>query len=160
MIMVSHKAQTKAVFTILAIITASYLLQVSLLCTPNLSPAIESLVHINEKHSFDKVPDKDQKHQLEADKISTRDKVKSIFEGVDLVSNGRGEVWPIFLEASKDRLWFGHGTGSTTMFAKRNVISAFSQPHNDYLKILYNNGILGLLFFTGLIVSLAIFLIS
>lgn len=46
------------------------------------------------------------------------------------------------------------------MFAKRNVISAFSQPHNDYLKILYNNGILGLLFFTGLIVSLAIFLIK
>lgn len=53
LIMVSHKAQTKAVFTILAIITASYLLQVSLLYAPNLSPAIESLVHINEKHSFE-----------------------------------------------------------------------------------------------------------
>jgi hypothetical protein len=64
------------------------------------------------------------------------------FGNIDL--SGRGLIWAqTFLHAQE--AWIvGHGTGGATTFIERDVGSEIGHPHNDYLRVLHDFGIVGL----------------
>lgn len=85
----------------------------------------------------------------------------------DLLANRSGNsiewrfnLWNDAKEYAKEKPFFGHGTGlaKELILEKRGEKFGSSDPHNDYLKILIENGFFGLLAYliliAGLIVSL------
>lgn len=70
-------------------------------------------------------------------------------------SAGRFQAWPIILEKSAETPWFGHGVGQSAPFVY-SVWAPMDKPHNEYLKMLYDGGYIGLgLFVFGLVLTLA-----
>lgn len=81
--------------------------------------------------------------------------------------NGYGSarfgLWKYTLELSNQRFLIGHGSGTfrrtlvefATGISKRYSRGNFDFAHNDFLQIYYNNGILGLVSYLGLIGTLA-----
>lgn len=70
-------------------------------------------------------------------------------------SAGRFEAWPKVWERSMDRPWFGHGVGQSSPFVYR-IWAPMDKPHNEYLKMLYDTGYVGLAAFSiGLLGTLA-----
>ncbi len=61
-------------------------------------------------------------------------------------SAGRFEAWPLVYEKSFDTPWFGHGIGESAPFVFR-VWAPMDKPHNEYLKVFYEGGMIGLTFF-------------
>ncbi|MCU7845550.1 MAG: O-antigen ligase family protein [Candidatus Thiodiazotropha sp. (ex Monitilora ramsayi)] len=89
--------------------------------------------------------------------------------GVNLyaVTSGRSLAWPFVLEKISDGLLFGYGrmamvnTG-TTAFLWENLRESFPHPHNAYLELILDNGIIGafpvmLLFLFFLLYSFRLF---
>jgi len=69
-------------------------------------------------------------------------------------SAGRFDAWPIVLERSGDTPWFGHGIGQSAPFVY-SVWAPMDKPHNEYLKVLYDGGYIGLgCFVLGLLSTL------
>ncbi|MFH1233455.1 MAG: O-antigen ligase family protein [Patescibacteria group bacterium] len=68
----------------------------------------------------------------------------------------RINLWQDSLSYVKEKLLFGHGTGMAKklILQKRGYSFGSSDPHNDYLKIALENGLLGLFSYIFLIVSL------
>jgi O-antigen ligase len=64
----------------------------------------------------------------------------------DFDSAGRFEAWPLVLEEVQKRPWLGHGQGSVEAFITE-VWEGQTHPHNDYLRVAYELGILGLMLF-------------
>jgi hypothetical protein len=62
---------------------------------------------------------------------------------------GRERLWPIVWEASLDAPLVGHGAGSVHKICRENTGGVMEHPHNDYLKIFYEYGILGSCLFWG-----------
>lgn len=73
-------------------------------------------------------------------------------------SAGRFDSWPKVLEASKRRPFFGHGVGQSMPFVYR-IWAPMDKPHNEYLKMLYDAGLLGLALYVvalvGTLINLA-----
>jgi O-antigen ligase len=70
-------------------------------------------------------------------------------------SAGRFDAWPIILEKSGETPWLGHGVGQSVPFVL-SVWAPMDKPHNEYLKLLYEGGYLGLGFFAlGIVWTLA-----
>ncbi len=68
----------------------------------------------------------------------------------DFSGSGRFDVWPLVWNEARDQhLLFGAGTGSIGPFADRAFGKTFSTPLNDYLRILFEFGLLGLVLFAG-----------
>jgi hypothetical protein len=65
--------------------------------------------------------------------------------------SGRGLVWVQTWVHGMEAPLFGHGTGAATVFLERDLGLAISHPHNDYLRILHDFGVIGfaLLLYTG-----------
>ncbi|MBI2459471.1 MAG: O-antigen ligase family protein [Parcubacteria group bacterium] len=87
----------------------------------------------------------------------------------DLLSGSSGssiqwrlDLWNDAKEYIKDRPWFGYGAGvaNELILKKRGERFGSSDPHNDYLKIAIENGLIGLLAYVSLIISLFISLIK
>lgn len=68
----------------------------------------------------------------------------------------RLNLWKDSLKYSQERIWFGYGLGTAhkVILDKRGEKFGSADPHNDYLKILIENGIWGLLSYLLLIFSL------
>lgn len=62
----------------------------------------------------------------------------------DFSSSGRFTAWPVLFEEVKRRPWLGAGVSSSGIFVKA-VWGQANKPHNDYLRILLEQGIIGLL---------------
>jgi O-antigen ligase len=60
-------------------------------------------------------------------------------------TNGRSFLWPRVFEDTLDSPIIGKGTGSSRIFVAS--ISSLDHPHNDYLRIFHDGGLIGLLFF-------------
>jgi O-antigen ligase len=70
-----------------------------------------------------------------------------IVEG-DFDSQGRFDSWPFVLEEALKRPWFGHGVGSIQEFLP-SVWDGAKHPCNDYLRVGYEFGGVGLVLFLG-----------
>ncbi len=79
--------------------------------------------------------------------------LEDVFSG-KFDSAGRFDAWPIIFEKSAETPWFGHGVGQSAPFVL-SVWAPMDKPHNEYLKILYEGGYLGLGFFAlGIVATL------
>jgi O-antigen ligase len=56
---------------------------------------------------------------------------------------GRFEAWPLIYDQAMNRRWYGFGAGSTREFVPV-VWEDMTLPHNDYLRIFFEFGLLGL----------------
>ncbi len=63
-----------------------------------------------------------------------------VFNGEDISTSGRSEIYSTLLNDIDKNVWFGHGSGATY-----GVISIGA--HNIYIQLLYDNGIIGLSIF-------------
>jgi O-antigen ligase len=68
-----------------------------------------------------------------------------VFRG-EFLAFGRFEAWPKILTEAKLRPWLGHGVGSTRTFVPQ-VWQDISLPHNDYLRVGFETGIIGLVLY-------------
>lgn len=77
--------------------------------------------------------------------------------GVQINTSGRGEAWPVAYESAWESPWFGKGPGSVSVLLVKSVGHAFLHPHNDYLRIFHDFGLIGLtlwlLGYIGLIIK-------
>lgn len=69
----------------------------------------------------------------------------------------RFQLWQDGLEYSKEALLLGHGTGTSEelILERRGSHFGSSAPHNDFLRILLENGLLGLVAFVAIFLSLS-----
>ena len=75
----------------------------------------------------------------------------------DDYSNERYELYQLAWEKSKDRPFLGHGTASFTYYyvpriGKEYIETRIYFPHNVFLELLYENGLVGCFLFAGLLV--------
>jgi len=66
-------------------------------------------------------------------------------QGANLQMSGRSVLWLTLLQGVPDSPWFGHGANASE--ALLLDVAGLSHPHNDYLRILYEFGVLGLVLF-------------
>lgn len=60
-------------------------------------------------------------------------------------SSGRFYAWSYFYNIAVNKLFFGHGLGSYLTYELTGVLRFFSSPHNEYLRIFYDCGSIGLI---------------
>jgi len=81
------------------------------------------------------------------------------FLGIAINTEGRKTVWP-FLWNSATSSWahylFGQGIGSAATASVTNFGPMFPQPHNDYLRLVYDGGLFSLLLFVGAAVAIMV----
>ena len=58
-------------------------------------------------------------------------------------SAGRFDAWPLIYRKGWDQPWLGHGVGQSNPFTLK-VWAPMDKPHNEYLKVFFDNGIVGL----------------
>lgn len=76
--------------------------------------------------------------------------------GVAINVSGRGVLWQVVLDSYLQSPITGLGAGSAGEAITQNLIGREPQPHNDYLRVLHDYGLLGLgLFVLGLLKLLA-----
>lgn len=66
------------------------------------------------------------------------------YGGVNLNTSGRDALWRTTWDASQDHLWTGHGPGQSQLFI-RATFGNIEHPHNEYLRMIYDTGIPGLI---------------
>jgi hypothetical protein len=59
-------------------------------------------------------------------------------------AEGRFKLWPIIWDSYTTSPWVGHGPGSASELAVTNFPDHLAHPHNDYLRILHDYGIVGM----------------
>lgn len=72
-------------------------------------------------------------------------------------SAGRFDAWPTILKKSEEAPWLGHGVGQSAPFVY-SVWAPMDKPHNEYLKMLYDGGYVGLATFVFGLVGTLIYL--
>ena len=77
------------------------------------------------------------------------------YGGAQFNVSGRADLWSFTLQDARHHWWFGAGPGS----ADRAVLNHFltvSHPHNDYLRVLHDFGVVGLAVFVIGLVTLMV----
>ncbi|WP_417536713.1 O-antigen ligase family protein [Methylophaga sp.] len=64
------------------------------------------------------------------------------FMGVGLNTSGRSFVWPMVLESALERPLFGHGVPLPEWLSQK--YQGWEHPHNDYLRLFHQTGMVGL----------------
>ncbi len=75
--------------------------------------------------------------------------------GVSINTSGRSFMWEMVINSAKKNIIFGQGTDGP---AKMLNTPRWGHPHNDYLRLLHHNGIIGLSLWLLFFLSLFIFL--
>lgn len=65
------------------------------------------------------------------------------FQGQGLNTSGRLELWSATWHAIPQHRWIGHGPGQAQYFIAQRFIT-IEHPHNEYLRLLYDTGWVGL----------------
>lgn len=68
---------------------------------------------------------------------------------VSLTATGRMNAWSYYWDVFQESPWFGNGVGASIVAGTGVLHPAFRQPHNDYLRILVDGGIVGLCLMVG-----------
>lgn len=72
----------------------------------------------------------------------------SLVYSIDSINfNGRRFIWDIVFE-NIDNYYFGMGAGSSISLLQNKAVGVGIQPHNDYIRILHDLGLLGLCMFS------------
>lgn len=66
--------------------------------------------------------------------------------GISINTSGRTEIWSAVFESAKASIWLGHGPGSAAALVNSLWVN-IGHPHNDYLRILHDFGLIGLSLF-------------
>jgi O-antigen ligase len=64
--------------------------------------------------------------------------------GVSLNTNGRAQVWDFLIAGIKDHLVLGQGIGQAQISVSSRFVTIV-EPHNDYLRLTYDLGLVGLI---------------
>lgn len=75
------------------------------------------------------------------------------FGGLKFNTAGRAKIWGLLLDKGQDSFLFGHGLGQSEDLIF-GYFGTVAQPHNDYLRIFYDSGIIGLCAFFFVILGL------
>ncbi|WP_185972906.1 O-antigen ligase family protein [Aeromicrobium piscarium] len=70
------------------------------------------------------------------------------YGGLTLNTSGRTILWEITIDDARRNLWFGLGPGSSQDLITP-LFRAISHPHNDYLRLLHDFGLIGLALFVA-----------
>jgi len=62
-------------------------------------------------------------------------------------TSGRLAAWELLIEGIVERPILGHGANRSESFLVKNFSEQFAHPHNDYLRLLYDFGVVGLALF-------------
>jgi O-antigen ligase len=73
--------------------------------------------------------------------------------GVAINASGRTQMWALLYADGADARWFGKGVGSSSILIDR-YFPALGHPHNDYLRVLYDYGVVGLACFVAFLIGL------
>jgi O-antigen ligase len=68
------------------------------------------------------------------------------YETESLQTSGRRVAWEHLTDKIPDAIWFGHGSNSTFTYLT-SIYVEFDHPHNDWLRLLYEYGVIGVAFF-------------
>ncbi|WP_158539893.1 O-antigen ligase family protein [Williamsia limnetica] len=63
--------------------------------------------------------------------------------GIDLNTSGRAVLWRMTIDSWRESPLFGQGAGSASAMISSRFSNKISHPHNDYLRILHDFGIVG-----------------
>lgn len=66
-----------------------------------------------------------------------------------ITATGRMAAWSFYWNLFRERPWFGWGLGAAVVAEGEALHAAFIQPHNDYLRVLVDAGIIGLILLIG-----------
>jgi O-antigen ligase len=73
--------------------------------------------------------------------------------GVALNTSGRSTLWEITTESASKAPWFGHGPGSANELIS-GMFDNIAHPHNDYMRLYHDFGLVGLsLFSVGIVMT-------
>jgi O-antigen ligase len=64
---------------------------------------------------------------------------------------GRSAAWPLIWQEAMEQPVIGHGVGSSVFFVAQ-IWTDIDKPHNDYLRIIYEVGFVGLILFVAALV--------
>jgi len=68
--------------------------------------------------------------------------------------NGREYIWDLLIEDVLKSPWLGYGFGAVESLLRDVAYSeSFMQPHNDYLKLIFNFGVIGVIAFFAILFS-------
>jgi len=90
---------------------------------------------------------------------SLTDLIEGLVTGKGVDTTGRAEAWPLIYEEAWKEPVLGHGVGSASLFVPQ-VWDLMAHPHNDYLRIGFEFGLVGLALFAFVIVSQLIDLVK
>lgn len=77
--------------------------------------------------------------------------------GLSIGTSGRSNIWETIISQMDDwSLTVGHGAGQAEVLVEK-IFIVITQPHNDYLRLLYDFGLIGLLLWVVPLVSALIF---
>lgn len=68
--------------------------------------------------------------------------------GIGINTEGRMNMWETTLDSYRTAPWFGKGAGSVEELIERHY-PGLGHPHNDYLRILHDAGLVGFLLWVG-----------
>lgn len=71
-----------------------------------------------------------------------------------LDTSGRAEVWPQIAAACTNP-WFGDGAGAASRYG-REVNPGFPEPHNEYLRVWCDTGLVGVVLLAGFVASVVV----
>ena len=80
------------------------------------------------------------------DRFFGGDNAIELDNGLTFNTSGRDELWTITINSWAESPWFGNGAGSAQAVITP-MFRAIAHPHNEYLRVLHDYGILGLLLF-------------
>jgi O-antigen/teichoic acid export membrane protein/O-antigen ligase len=69
--------------------------------------------------------------------------VHVIGAGISINLAGRGRLWSAVWHSFLTSPWFGHGVGTAEQFVFRTFGETIAHPHNDYLRLLHDYGLIG-----------------
>ena len=69
------------------------------------------------------------------------------FDNPDFKTHGRAMMWDVISEKAKARPWFGYGANASEELIDRLTGGLIVHPHNDYLRIRYDYGYVGIIIF-------------
>lgn len=74
--------------------------------------------------------------------------------GIPINTSGRYVIWELTIKSWEESPWFGNGPGSSQVMLSKYFDGQIAHPHNEYLRLLHDTGIVGLALWLAGIVAI------
>jgi O-antigen ligase len=74
--------------------------------------------------------------------------VSSLTTRISINVSGRDDLWALMTSGIRERPFFGHGLGASQTRIEQAFSGAIAHPHNDYLRLAFDFGLVGLALWT------------